>query len=318
MDLLIGAVNVWCWERDALAMLQEMQAKGIDRILWSNRQGPEVIQAMNQSRGVLTSRYDIYQDLMDPNVVKEQLRGVHPDWTQNAWPADIMRDENGDWRKGWQVRGKDGKMYPCAVLCDQQALKYAAERVPAELKTSPTAAASSTRRPPPRGASATIPTHPMTRSESRHWKMELLRYMSQDMHLVTGSETGHDAAVPFVHYFEGMLSLGPYRVPDSGRHMQRIWDEVPQHVAKFQTRPPLPPAAVGTGLSRLRGGPVVLGRLQQQAAGPVDQARPVQRPLRHAAHVHVHPQLLGAEQGPLRARATRTPARLCGPWVTPK
>ena len=61
----------------------------------------------------------------------------------------------------------------------------------------------------------------MTRTESRHWKMELLRYMSQDMHLVTGSETGHDAAVPYVHYFEGMLSLGPYRVPDAGRNMQR-------------------------------------------------------------------------------------------------
>jgi len=40
--------------------------------------------------------------------------------------------------------------------------------------------------------------------------------------------------VPFVHYFEGMLSLGPYRVPDSGRDMRRIWDTVPESVAKFQ------------------------------------------------------------------------------------
>ena len=74
----------------------------------------------------------------------------------------------------------------------------------------------------------------MTRSDSRHCKMELLRYMCEDMRLVTGSETGHDAAAPFVHYFEGMLSLGPYRVPDSGRDMRRIWDEVPERVAKFQ------------------------------------------------------------------------------------
>ncbi len=137
VDLLIGAVNVWYWEKDAIAMLQEMQSKGIDRILWSNRQSPNVIEAMNQTRGVLTSRYDIYQDLMDPNVVKTQLRGVHPDWTQNAWPQDIMLDDKGNWRKGWEVRGKDGKMYPCAVLCDKQALKYAAERVPAEIKDQP-------------------------------------------------------------------------------------------------------------------------------------------------------------------------------------
>ena len=31
-----------------------------------------------------------------------------------------------------------------------------------------------------------------------------------------------------------MLSLGPYRVPDAGRDMQRIWTEVPEAVAKFQ------------------------------------------------------------------------------------
>ncbi len=234
VDLLIGAVNVWYWERDALAMVRDLQAQGIARILWSNRADPEVIAAMNAIDGVLTSRYDIYQDLMDPNVVKTQLRGVHPDWTQDAWPQDIMRDEKGDWRKGWQVRGKDGKMYPCAVLCDRQALKYAARRVPAELQTHPyrcrfidTTTAAPWRE-------CYDPNHPLTRSESRHWKMELLRYMSQDMHLVTGSETGHDAAVPFVHYFEGMLSLGPYRVPDSGRQMQKIWDEVPELVAKYQ------------------------------------------------------------------------------------
>ena len=234
VDLLIGAVNVWYWEKDALEIVRDMKSRGIDRILWSNRADPETIQAMNAMAGVLTSRYDIYQDLMDPNVVKEQLRGVHPDWTQAAWPTDIMIDEKGDWRKGWEVRGKDGKMYPCGVLCDRQAIKYAGERVPAELTTHPyrcrfidTTTASPWRE-------CYSPNHPMTRGDSRHWKMELLRYMSQDMHLVTGSETGHDAAVPFVHYFEGMLSLGPYRVPDAGRQMQRIWDEVPERVAKYQ------------------------------------------------------------------------------------
>jgi hypothetical protein len=234
VDLLVGAVNVWCWERDAVGIVREMKAAGVDRILWSNRRGPEEIRAMNEIPGVLTSRYDIYQDLMDPEVVKEQLRGLHPDWTQAAWPDDLMLDEKGDWRKGWQVRGRDGKMYPCGVLCDRQALKYARQRVPEELKTHPyrcrfidTTTASPWRE-------CYDANHPMTRSDSRHWKMELLRYMSEEMKLVTGSETGHDAAVPYVHYFEGMLSLGPYRVPDAGRDMRRIWDEVPERVAKFQ------------------------------------------------------------------------------------
>jgi hypothetical protein len=119
-------------------------------------------------------------------------------------------------------------------LCDRQALKHAEQRVPAELKTHPyrcrfidTTTASPWRE-------CYHPDHPMTRSDSRHWKMELLRYMSEEAGLVTGSETGHDAAVPYVHYFEGMLSLGPYRVPDAGRNMRKIWDEVPEQVAKFQ------------------------------------------------------------------------------------
>ncbi len=234
VDLLIGAVNVWCWDRDALEIVRELKAAGIDRILWSHRADPDTIKAMNAMPGVLTSRYDIYQDLMDPDVVKNQLRGAHPDWTQHAWPQDIMLDENGRPRKGWQVRGQDGRMYPCAVLCDARAVDYAKRRVPEDLATHPyrcrfidTTTASPWRE-------CYDPHHPMTRSDSRHWKMELLRYMSGDAGLVTGWETGHDAAVPFVDYFEGMLSLGPYRVPDAGRDMQRIWTEVPERVEKFQ------------------------------------------------------------------------------------
>jgi len=67
----------------------------------------------------------------------------------------------------------------------------------------------------------------MTRTQSREHKMELLRYISEDEKMVTGCETGHDASVPFLHYFEGMLSLGPFRVPDSGRNMSVIWTNVP-------------------------------------------------------------------------------------------
>jgi hypothetical protein len=73
----------------------------------------------------------------------------------------------------------------------------------------------------------------MTRSQSREGKMKLLKLVG-DSGLVCGSETGHEASVPFCDYFEGMLSIGPYRVPDSGRNMLRIWNEVPEQVAKYQ------------------------------------------------------------------------------------
>ncbi len=232
VDLLIGAVNVWCWERDALAIVRELQQAGIKRILWSHRQPPEVIRAMNEL-GVLTSRYDIYQDVMNPENFPK-LWGVHPDWPTEAWPDDLILDRNGDWLRGWRVRGKDGKWYPCGVLCDRRAPEYARKRVPPELKTHPYRCRfiDTTTAAPWRECYS--PNHPMTRSDSRHWKMELLRFMSEKMRLVTGSETGHDAAVPYVHYFEGMLSLGPYRIPDAGRNMAKIWDTVPERVAKFQ------------------------------------------------------------------------------------
>ena len=241
VDLLIGAVNVWCWgsaghltpKQDAASLVREMKSLGIERILWSHREAPDTIKAMNDMEGVLTSRYDIYQDVIDPAVLPK-LHGVHSDWPMEAWPHDIMLDQDGEWYTAWEVRGKDGNMYPCGVVCDKQALKYARPRIREELKTHPyrcrfidTTTATPWRE-------CYHPDHPLTRSESRHWKMELLRLVSEEMNLVTGSETGHEAAVPYVHYFEGMLSLGPYRVPDAGRNMMKVWDEVPDRVARFQ------------------------------------------------------------------------------------
>lgn len=233
VDRLVGAVNVWCWDRDPVTWCRRLQAAGIEQILWSNRSTPEQIEQMN-ALGVLTSRYDIYQDVMDPaNFPK--LRGVHSDWPTEAWPDDLMIAADGQWVRGWPVRGKDDQWYPCGVLCDRRAVDYARKRIVEELKTHPyrcrfidTTTASPWRE-------CYHPDHPLTRSESRYWKMELLRLVSEQCGLVTGSETGHEAAVPYLHYFEGMMSLGPYRVPDAGRDMMRLWDEVPERVAKFQT-----------------------------------------------------------------------------------
>lgn len=233
VDRLIGAVNVWCWSGDPVEWCREMKSAGIDRILWSNRTTPDKIRAMNEM-GVLTSRYDIYQDTMNPAEFPK-LRGVHSDWTTEAWPDDLMLDARGDWIRGWQVTAKDGSMIPCGVLCDRQAIPYARQRIGEERKTHPylgrfidTTTASPWRE-------CYDPDHPCTRSESKKYKMDLLAVVSREFNLVTGCETGHDASVPYLHFFEGMMSLGPYRVPDSGRKMQEILDEVPERVAKFQT-----------------------------------------------------------------------------------
>ncbi|MBN1855101.1 MAG: carbohydrate binding domain-containing protein [Pirellulales bacterium] len=234
VDLLVGAVNIWCWDRDAVAWCRELQAAGIQRILWSNALPPDQIRSLNDL-GVLTSRYDIYQDAMNPENFP-RLRGIHSGWTSEAWKNDdLMIGADGQWIRGWEVEAKDGTRIPCGTLCDRQAVAYAKRRIPSDLATHPyrcrfidTTTASPWRE-------CWHPKHPMTRTESKQFKMDLLAYVSDGCGLVCGSETGHDAAVPFVHYFEGMLSLGPYRVPDAGRNMMRVWNEVPELVAKFQT-----------------------------------------------------------------------------------
>ena len=236
VDLLVGAVNVWCWDKDGPAIARQLQAAGIERILWSNAQSPENVKALNEMPGVLSSRYDIYQDVMNPENFKNLGWNPGPDgvWPTEAWPKDITIRANGDWERGWGVDGKDGTRYPCGVVCDRQAPAYAERRIPKDLETHPyhsrfidTTTASPWRE-------CYSPDHPMTRTESRKFKMDLLGLVSGKFKLVCGCETGHDASVPYVHYFEGMLSLGPYRVNESGRDMQKILDEVPEQISKFQ------------------------------------------------------------------------------------
>ncbi len=229
-----------------------------------------------------------------------------------------MLDAGGRWIRGWRVEGKDGQWYPCGVLCDRRAPDYARRRIGEELKTHPyrcrfidTTTATPWRE-------CYNPEHPLTRSESRHWKMELLRLVSEDYRLVTGSETGHDAAVPYVHYFEGMLSLGPYRVPDAGRDMQRTWPVVPPLLAKFQTghfyRLPLWELVY----PRLPGGPVVLGRLQQQAAGGLGRGGTCGTPCTARRPCSCSPARRGRPSGSGSSGATARPPRWPGPRATPE
>ena len=236
IDLLVGAANIWRMGGGGSPpadLVREMLGLGMDRLLWSAGGSAGDIKALREIPGVLVGRYDIYQDIMDP-ANHPKIGYVHGDWVTAAFPRDInWRGPGGDWRRGWEVRAKDGTMIPCAVICDSKALPYARDRISAELLTKPYTA---------RFLDTTVaapwfecyhPDHPMTRGQSREWKMKLLKLIG-DSGLVCGSETGHEASVPFCDYFEGMLSVGPYRIPDAGRDMLRIWDDVPARVAKYQ------------------------------------------------------------------------------------
>jgi len=233
VDALVGAANIWNWDaKDPAALCREMKDAGLTHVLWSRGTTREQIEQIH-SLGYLAGRYDIYQDVMDPAQFPK-LRYTHPDWPTEAWPKDLMRGPTGDWVRGWEIELKEGEgMIPCGTLCDRQALPYARQRIGEELKTKPYRARfiDTTTASPWR--ECYDPDHPMSRTESREWKMKLLELVSKEFNLVTGTETGIDPSVPFVHYYEGMLSLGPYRLPDAGRDMQ-TWREPTSEILKFQ------------------------------------------------------------------------------------
>jgi len=234
VDRLLGAPNIWCWEKNKLAVVSNLVEAGIDRFLWSGGGSSAEVVAMAAMPKVLVGRYDVYQDIYHPDQLKKL--GWMTGRNTEAWPKDVIWNsaDSNDWRHAWGVKAKDGTWTYCAMMCDRMAPAYERRNVANELKTKPynTRFIDTTVAAP--WQTCWNPAHPMTRSDSRHWKMELLRILGDEFKLVVGSETGHDASVPYCDYFEGMLSLGPYRVPDSGRYISKVWTNVPPRVAKYQ------------------------------------------------------------------------------------
>jgi hypothetical protein len=54
------------------------------------------------------------------------------------------------------------------------------------------------------------PNHPLTRTGDREARIAQFRFLSKDMGLVVGSETGRDWAVPVADYFEGIMSTASF------------------------------------------------------------------------------------------------------------
>ena len=234
VDRLLGAPNIWCWEGKKVEVANTLKAAGIDRFLWSAGGSPEEVAALAKMDGVLVSRYDVYRDIYRPEQLKKL--GWKSGTNTDAWPEGAAWNsaDSNDWRKAWGVKAKDGTWTYCGCMCDAVSAKYCRKHVQEDLKTRPY----NTRFIDVTTAAAWDicynPAHPMNRGDSRRYRMDLLRLLGDEFGLVVGSETGHDASVPFCDYYEGMLSLCHYRVPDSGRNITQIWTNVPPSVAKYQ------------------------------------------------------------------------------------
>lgn len=270
LDKLFGAANVWVLSGEfrgehknlydeitgnyrpspetqafmdaQLAIYRDMRANGMDRLVIGAGSDAEHVRQINAIGGALASRYDIYQDVMDP-AQYGNLTAVKNEWPKESFPHDLRVERDGKPARGWKVplkspvieNGKTNAWIGCYQLCDRQALPYVRKRIADELKAKPYTGRFIDVTACSRWSECWSPAHPMSQTESRECKARLLALPSREFNLVLGSETGHEAFVPACDYFEGMLSLIVCRVPDAGRNMAQIWDEVPDVVAKYQT-----------------------------------------------------------------------------------
>ncbi|MDO5567360.1 MAG: hypothetical protein Q4G59_11935, partial [Planctomycetia bacterium] len=166
---LKGAANIWYFGRNKLDVFHDMLALGMEHLLWSGGGKGDEIAEMNRSPHVLTSRYDIYQDLVDP-ALHSQLGGIPGSHLKGAWPKDIMwKDPEGTHTKGWHAPNKapNKPRIPCDVLCDTKSLDYANRVIPEDLAKVPYTARfiDTTTSTPWR--ECWNPDHPMTRTDSR-------------------------------------------------------------------------------------------------------------------------------------------------------
>ncbi|NLF99342.1 MAG: hypothetical protein GX565_04245 [Lentisphaerae bacterium] len=225
-----------------LAIYRDMRTNGMDRLVIGAGADAEHVRQITAIDGALSSRYDIYQDVMDP-AQYDNLTAIKNEWSKDAFPQDLTLNRDGKPACGWQVPlkkpiirdGKEVTWASCNQLCDRQALPYARKRIAEELKTKPYTCRFIDVTACSYWSECWSPAHPTTRSESRDFKAQLLALPGKELNLILGSETGHEAFVPSCDYFEGMLSLIVCRVPDAGRNMAKIWNEVPAEVAKYQT-----------------------------------------------------------------------------------
>ena len=224
IEKIIGAVNVWFWGKGKGDFTRELHKAGIKKVLFSSADWD--VAAINEL-GYLTSIYDIYQDVWPP--IYHEVTKRH-----DGWPEDLVLDQKEDWVRGWTIK-KGLKEYPGGVICSIRGLERAKKNILEDLKKNPYTARfiDTTTSTPWR--ECYNPAHPTTRSEDFKNKMALLGFCSNELGLVTGSEDGVDAAVPFVDYFEGMMSPGFARLPDSGRNVGAVKYMPPtEEFLKFQ------------------------------------------------------------------------------------
>ena len=189
-----GAPDVW---GDAsLEFARAAKAAGVEKMLIHGVSPPADMEAIN-GLGYLTSKYDIYQDVMP--VKDESEIDIRAEWV----PDNVVLKADGTRMTAWLTWDKRQFMKRCPRFW----LRTAKKVIPRDLAQRPFLG---------RFIDVTTaeglyecydPKHPVNNTEKRQLGIELLAYV-RSLGLVTGGEHGRWWAAPQLDYIEGMMSGG--------------------------------------------------------------------------------------------------------------
>ena len=235
IERLLGAPNCWfnfIWhletQEERMEALRWFRDQGMDRLILSNADALDDTDPVIDW-GWLTSQYDLYIDVWP----EDEADLAHVPGRTWGYPEGIKRLRTGEKKRGWVQRTEHGE-FPSYHLCPSLHIEWARERIPASLQERTMLARlidTTTALPLDQCFN---PDHPMTRSDDKAHRIELLEYV-RDQGLIVGSEMGVDWAAPVVSYIEGMLSPVAYRHPEAGYLMSGM--EPTENTLNFQLNP---------------------------------------------------------------------------------
>ena len=217
IDKLIGAAHVNIYNNywaNLSTMVKDIQQKlGIEKMVIRNEGTNADYAVLNQDERIITSMYDLY-DLFDP----EETKCIHEkpgSYNEEFYQKYLVLDENNQKIPTWDFVNRycpdKGDYINSYALCETH-----------QVDAAKISYSNQTHLLTGRYIDTTLARtlhecyhkdHPMTRTDCKEGRIQLLKYFHEDEKIVVGSEAGKDFGIPYCDYFISMMSLAQFRQP---------------------------------------------------------------------------------------------------------
>lgn len=221
LNKLIGAVHIYIWDDGRnLSFINELNNAGITKawIAWDPSHPPYPAKGFDEglkSLGYVAGVYDLYRDIYDSSEYENlmntnsQFQGMdlHRYYYPSLFPDIVGKREDGSLQSLRLAKDTNLMRYSVST---KAMLPYIGDRINRELQTYPhesvfldVVLASGLKE-------SYDPINPMTRREDLQARTDILKYFSDDLDMVVGSEWGSDFGVNFTSFMHGLMSLNEY------------------------------------------------------------------------------------------------------------